>query len=335
MSPARAHGAAAGALAVAIVAGLVALAELVVVPARVGASRDAFLLGFVSTAERVEDVALNEMGFTGDVVTHPKPPDTLRVLTLGGSVLFNRRITERLDARLERASPHRVELLGAALRSHTTWASIHKYRRLAAHDFDLVLIYHGINDLYANHVAPEDFREDYSHLNPWYRRGVLLDHSVIARLAYNEWIWRRPPRVETGAGLASAEVFARNLETLVREVRAHGGTPVLMTFAWSIPPDYSYARFQAGQVGYENPEHYDEWPVELWGPVDWVRRGLIRHNVAVHEVAGRTGVPLVDQERLLGKDPAWFGDVCHPSEAGVDVFVDNLAVGLEAAGLLD
>lgn len=335
MSPARAHRAAAVALAAALVAALVALVDLVVLPARIGVSRDAFLLGFVSTADRVDDVALNEMGFTGDVVTHPKPPGTLRVLTLGGSALFNRRITERLDARLERASPRPVELLGAALRAHTTWASVHKYRWLARHDFDLVLIYHGINDLYANHVAPEDFRDDYSHLGPWYRRGPLLEHSVIARQVYNAWLWQVPPRVEAGSGLASAEVFARNLETLVREVRAHGGTPVLMTFAWSIPPDYAYDRFQAGQLGYDNPEHYDEWPVELWGPVDWVRRGLIRHNVAVHELARREAVPLVDQERLLGKDPAWFGDVCHPSEAGVDRFVENVAVALAADGLLD
>ena len=119
--------------------------------------------------------------------------------TLGGSALFNRRMTERLKERLARDAPRPVEVLGAALRAHTTWSSVHKYRHLARYGFDVVLIYHAINDLKANHVAREDFRPDYSQLGPWYRRGPLLDRSVVARLVHERLLYRKPPFVVMGA----------------------------------------------------------------------------------------------------------------------------------------
>ena len=44
---------------------------------------------------------------------------------------------------------------------HTSRASVIKYDFLSKYRFDVVLIYEGINDLWANHVTPERFRDDY------------------------------------------------------------------------------------------------------------------------------------------------------------------------------
>lgn len=325
---------AAGLVLGAVVA-LVAVAETWLLPALRGLPRAAYLNGFVADAEVEADVTLNALGLTGDALAPgPRSPDTLRVLTLGGSVLFNRHMTERLRGELEAASVRPVEILGGALRAHTTWSSLHKWRWLRDRGFDLVLIQHGINDLKANHVAPADFREDYGHLGPWYRRGPLLDHSVIARVVHNELLWRRPSFVLMGSGLRSVEVLARNLDTLVEEVRAAGARPVLLSLPWWIPSDYSYEAFVAGALPYANPERYDYCPVELWGPVDWVREGLQRTGVAVHALAGRRDVPLVDVARHFGSDPALFGDVCHPSERGAAVFARYVVGELAARGWL-
>ncbi len=102
------------------------LAEFIVVPRFVNApSRGAFLLGLVGPAgKRVEDTAINSMGFTADTPTVGKPPGTIRVLTLGGSSFFNRRLSERLLASLAKASAKKVELLGAALRELNTMSSV-------------------------------------------------------------------------------------------------------------------------------------------------------------------------------------------------------------------
>ncbi len=317
----------------AVVIGLVGAAEWWVLPAALGLPRESYLLGFVASDEQVADVPINAIGLTG-ALPDAAPDGAIRVLTLGGSSLFNRRMTERLAARLDAEAERPVSVLGAALRAHTSWSSVHKYRYLRHHEFDVVLVYHGINDLFANHVAPEDFRVDYAHLGSWYRRGPLLDRSVIARLVYERLLYRKPERVALAAGFASAAVFRDNLEWLVDAVRDDGGTPVLATFAWSIPRGYSYDAFQAGRLGYNNPERYDRCAVEVWGPVTWVREGIARHNLAVHEVAAARDVLLLDAERELGRDLHRFGDVCHLSEPGTDDFVELLARFLAEAGLL-
>lgn len=147
--------------------------EVAVLPYTTGLPRNTFLMGFAATPNVfVDDTPINSMGFTGDVVDVAKPRSTLRILTLGGSAMFNRRMAERLKARLSKASSDPIEVIRAALRTHTTAASILKYRLLAEYRPDLVLISHGINDLWANHVTDRDFRADYSHLNPWYKRNA-------------------------------------------------------------------------------------------------------------------------------------------------------------------
>jgi hypothetical protein len=44
----------------------------------------------------------------------------------------------------------------------------------------------------------------------------------------------------------------------------------------------------------------------------------------VRELAQTHNVFLIDQEKLMGKDLYYFGDVCHLSEAGTEKFIDNI-----------
>jgi hypothetical protein len=283
-------------------------------------------MGFAATpGATIDDVTINAMGFTGDVLRYGKPEGVKRILTLGESSLFNRRMTERIRNRLQRTSNARIEIVGAALRAHTTRASVLKYEHLRGYDFDWVLIYHGINDLWANRAPREAFREDYSHLDAWYRRNFWLDRCVLCRFVYNA-VSRRPVYAdESPSHDASAIPFERNLSTLVERVHLDGATPVLMTFAWSIPPNYTYEAFAAHRIGYNNPTSYDRWPVELWGSPEYVRRSLDARNRIVRRLAERRSVPLLDQERLMGKELRWFGDVCHLSDEGTDRFIENIA----------
>jgi hypothetical protein len=309
-------------------------ADLWVLPFFLGLPRETYLMGFAAVPGTVvDDVTINAMGFTGDVVAREKPPSTVRVLTLGGSALFNRRMAERIRDRLRRLGPVRVELVGAALRTHTSRSSVLKYELLRRYGFDFVLVYHGINDLWANDTGRNEFRDDYAHLGPWYRRGPWLDRCVTCRLLYNAVV-RAPARTGQPAHFRSARTFERNLARLADLAAEDGATPVFMTFAWSIPAHYSYQAFAAEAIGYDNPTGYDRWPVELWGPRDWVIEGLGRHNAVVRELARARGLPLIDQEALIGKDPRWFGDPCHLSEAGTERFVENVAALFAREGWL-
>ena len=314
---------------------LLVAAELWILPAALGMDRDRFLMGFVSQLRVQDDVPLNALGLTGDVPAPVRPEGGLRVLTLGGSVLFNRHLTQRLDAALERASGRPVETLGGALPSHTSWSSVHKYEYLRRHGFDVVLVYEGINDLLADHVAKEDFRPDYRHLNAWYDRRGPLSFSLVARILYNDFLYRAPTRVWNEEDHPSAVVLRENLRRLLAAVKADGGHPVPMTFAWLVPDGYEKEKFFEGKAGYHAFDRADAYPVELWGSVPWVRRGLIRSNAVVYEVANEAGLPVLDVQRRLGGDPRFFVDVCHLSEPGVDAFVAEAVAFLREHGLLD
>ncbi len=316
------------------------IAEFLVLPGVLGVPRGTFLMGFAATPNQlVDDTPINSMGFTGDVIEVEKTPGTTRILTLGGSAFFNRRMTDRLIEALGAASAEPVEVVGAALRTHTTLSSVFKYDLLSRYDFDVVIIYHGVNDLWANHVMR--FRPDYFHLSPWYKRSRLLDRSVIYRLIYNKWIYSGSDMVRNSnylkanqAGFAAEHTFRQNMTTLVDAIRRDASVPILMTFASSIPAHYSQAAFESRSLGYNNPTDYDRCSAEVWGAPDFVREGLRKHNRIINEISASKQVLLLDQERLVGKDLRWFGDVCHFSEEGTDRFIRNIVEFLAANGLL-
>jgi hypothetical protein len=314
------------------------VAEFILLPLVEGMPRSSMLMGFCAngrTTKMVDDTPINEMGFTGDVLKKKKAPGTIRILTLGGSSMFNRRMTERLKVKLQAATPVPIEVLGAALREHTSQSSVYKYELLSPYNFDYVLLYDGINDLWANHVSEKDFREDYSQLNAFYNHNFPLSHSIIARVIYRRFIYHAPRRVLGGAGFRSIKVLERNIQTLVDRMRKDGAVPILMTFAWHIPDNYTLKAFREHTLGYNNPDRYEEWPVEGWGTVAHVKEGLRRTNESINSLAAREGILLIDQEALMRSKSQLYTDVCHFSDEGTDVFIDNIVNYFKAKRLLD
>lgn len=297
--------------------------------------RRLFLMGFAATPDTlVIDVRTNAQGFTGPILDEDKPESVTRILTLGGSVLFNRRMTERMAAAFSAAASAPIELQGGALKTHTTRSSLIKYaEHFSRYHFDYVLIYHGVNDLWANHVTPEEYEEDYSHLHHWYKRNLLLNHSVLARRVYN-MLWTRPPAVENGMNFGAVHTFERNIRELIRMIREDGGTPILMTFGWHIPDNYTREAFEKHTLDYNNPTHYDECLVEFWGPVDYVKEGLRRNNEAILRIAADEDVLLIDQHAFLDDTAFYFGDFCHLSEEGTDAFIHHIVTFFLNSGLL-
>jgi hypothetical protein len=108
-----------------------------------------------------------------DAHVEAAPPDkadgVFEVLLLGGSVLHGdfgpiaADFESDLAARLGRP----VRVFNLAHVARTTRDSLLKYRRLANRSFDLVVVYHGINDVRMNNCPRAMFRSDYSH-SGWY-----------------------------------------------------------------------------------------------------------------------------------------------------------------------
>ncbi len=316
-------------------------AEFVLIPHMNGLARATLLAGFAATpGDMVDGQRINRLGFTGDEIALQKPEDTLRILVLGSSTMFNRHMGERLKTALQQKTGKKIELLDAGIRSHTTQADVLKLQLLAPYQWDMVLFYNGINDLWASHVLPEDFHDDYRQLDPWNYRNLLLDNSLLARYSYNFFYYKFKPFAQyqfvfpkkpyiNAANFASLPVFTANLEKIVSISKNIGAKPVLMTFAFHLPENYSRQAFLDKQLDYSNPDNYDSRDVYNWGPPDYVREGLTRQNTIIREIAKKQDVILVDADAQISGQGIWFGDVCHFNDAGVDVFTALVATTLQ------
>ncbi|HRG50316.1 MAG TPA: SGNH/GDSL hydrolase family protein [Pseudomonadales bacterium] len=331
----------------------VLLAEFVLLPRLFGMPRAMLLLGFTATPETVIDgQRINALGFTGDAVSENKAPNTVRILLLGSSTMFNRHMAEKLKAALQKTLPDKnIELLDVGIRSHTTQADVAKLQYFAQYDWDFVLFYNGINDLWANHVLPQDFYADYRHIDPWHRRNMLLDNSLLARHLYNtgytwlrtlnqqfdyaffpnyQFVFPKKPYLNA-AQFASLSVFERNINAIVDTSLRNGAKPILLTFAYHLPANYSRQSFLQQTLDYRNPDHYDSRDVYNWGPPDYVRAGLQQENAVLRNIAAQRNVFLIDIDATMSGRGEWFGDVCHFNNEGVAVFSAQVASALAAS----
>lgn len=135
---------------------------------------------------------------------------------------------------------------------------------------------------------------------------------------------RKEEWVAYGSDIRTAESFRTNLTRIVELAREREETLVLMTFAWYVPDDYTKQRFHDGQLPYTPAEKTH--PIEIWGSPENVVAGIRAHNAVVREVAAaHPDLPFVDQEQRIPRDGAYFGDICHFSERGLEAFVEGIA----------
>lgn len=297
-------------------------------------NRPLLLMGhFATPNERIAGIHINSQGFSGDDLPPQKTDDTQRILILGGSSVFNLNFGERLKKRIVEQVNHPIELVDGALRSQTTASSLIQWQYyFYKYNFDTVFIYHGINDLWMNRVDKKYFKFDYSHNHHIYKRNWLLDHCLSCRLVYSTYNPRPATRTRRPTHYMAEKSYEHNIRHLVWQIRAAGARPVLITFAFYIPPGYiDEKNFYRQEAGYSKHIDFsgDWWPIELWGPPDYVAEGIRRNNSITRRLADELNVDLIDFEMIVDKNsyqkPEWFGDICHFSDAGVDFFTGVLA----------
>jgi len=282
----------------------------------------------------------------------PRRPGDVEVLLLGGSVLDPRwsQVGARLERRLQQAfdqrggePPAHVRVFDLARAGQTTLDSFYKYRWLADHRFDLVIVYDAINDVRFNDCPPELFRDDYGQ-SIWFRVLASMQPPLDQPLARPSdgwltfpaalryagllvaeragWIATLPPErpraewLDYGADLKTVATYRRNLEDILAIAAARGEPVLLPVFAtyldrWteSTPP-----RMPQSQLA-----------LELWGRPLNVLAGIEAHNEVLRELAaGRPGVTVVDLSPLAVARDEVFRDICHLTPAGSEAFVELL-----------
>jgi hypothetical protein len=289
----------------------------------------------------------------------PVAPEHPRVLLLGASVLNQTfgDVAPLLRDALTEAWGAEVRVANLSMLGHGTLDSYYKYRALEGQSFDLVIVYHAINELRANNVPPASWRDDYGHytwydeINFYFRHDELrrlpflapfflhhaateLDRRVLHLRDYVPMTAPEPAWLAYGGDLKTVPVFRRNLEAILALAAARSDPVMLMTFAYHLPPDYTLERFERHELGFGTWKGSTPSPVEIWGTPEHVRAGLGAHDDVLRALHDAHPEALfVDQEARLGADPVNFVDVCHLSPEGAKRFVAGIMEAVRARGL--
>jgi lysophospholipase L1-like esterase len=244
-------------------------------------------------------------------------------------------LTERLAA----AGVTQARIINFAVPAQTTRDSRLKYAALEDASFDLVILYHGINESRANNAPPDVFRADYSHYS-WYDTvNTLAPYQGTARFAlpytikYAGVLARtgqgryvpvdepRPEWVQYGRDVRTAASLEDNLTAILDLAQRRGDPVMLMTFAIHVPANYSRAAFDQHALDYR----LHRLPLEVWGRPDNVVAAVAAHNAVVRRLAShRQGVLFVDQDALMEKSAHMFDDPCHLTIDGSVSFADHI-----------
>jgi hypothetical protein len=265
------------------------------------------------------------------------------VLLLGGSVVYPAygKIGERLEAALQEKLGRKVRVVNLSYPGRTSLDSRLKYENLADKRWDLVLAYHGINDVFLNNCPPGGFRSNYAHAYRQYgaqydlRRHPEVDFCELpytAAFLIKSFLerWRRTnaPRKDLqsyGSDIRTPPSFEANLEAIARTAGERGDPLVLNTFAYYLPADYSEEAFRAKGLDYAN---YSGSALP-WGEAPNIVRTLDLHNERVRRVAERHGLTLIDQRANMPDGKRYYNDPCHLTDDGCERWVKNVMSGLD------
>ncbi|MGO9018851.1 MAG: hypothetical protein ACLQVJ_10930 [Syntrophobacteraceae bacterium] len=281
------------------------------------------------------------------VVKSPAGHTTFNILLLGGSVLtpaWGSVKTILLEkSTFETKKP--IEIFNLAGVGHRSLDSYIKYRYVKENTsirFDLVVLYQGINDVSANNVPHDLFRNDYSHFSFYcIVSKFLLHRDRIKYLSFPFTLYyagiesikalggfkaepKRPSNDEWlgyGDDIKTAESFKINLQKIIDIASAHNEPVLLMTFAFYVPPDYTRENFTKKALDYT----LHLCPIELWGTPENTVKTINVHNKVIREIYEQNkGLVFIDQAGLIPQSGLYFNDICHLTYLGSEKFVDNM-----------
>lgn len=260
-------------------------------------------------------IRLNSVGDRGPEPEEPKR--RLRIICFGGSTTFDQEHAwdytwpGQLQGML---GADTFEVLNAAHNGDTTAETLVKLSMIHGDlQPDLVLVYHGTNDLEASYAR--GFRSDYAHrrrdvsptpypvfdrLPRWldYSAGFVATRAYL--VGYRGSMWRLYTRPEKGLDLKNGPfglpTFERNLGAIDAMAQLAGARVILGTF-----------------------QYYQPWAESNMG-AEWTaawRRGIDAQNAIIRDLAVREeNIHLADVARAFVPTPDHMLDLCHLTPRG-------------------
>jgi GDSL-like Lipase/Acylhydrolase family len=193
---------------------------------------------------------------------------------------------------------------------------------------DMIVLLHGINDLWINcdfnSQCSGPFRADYGHYDGPVARLVNRKSLFGSATHFLSSMWYFPDRkdlvVDSFPGL---EPYENYLRTCIELARNDGIQVVLMTqphiFREGMDKEKHPYLFMYEFNGHNNDV---EWSLET------AHRGIIQYNQKVREVAVEEGSFLIDLENSIPEEHDHFRDDVHYTMAGFDHVGERVSEGL-------
>ncbi len=318
-----------------------------------------------TVAGRIIPMRINNLGLRGPDAPPDKPPDTFRVVTLGGSSTFGYyvedgqeypRVLERL---LQDLYPGlRIEVINAAI---PTFQSSHILELTRKEIFalrpDLITFYEGCND--ANHPRDEEELGLATRAKFWlhHHSALYLASSGLLRRAYNALVRRAGRDVLFGGehlmlaySVPKAEAepiresirrkFRANLDALIRLTRGNGVPIVLARQAYTTHFAEEEVRGeQAGRLGtYADELAEVRREYDASGALPATRLTMLCHAdlmEIVEDLARRHDLPLADGIAAVDRDRSQMLSYVHLSPPANEWVAQAFLDTIVRSGIID
>ena len=300
---------------------------------------------------------VNSLGYRGPEIDIPKTDDVYRIVAVGGSTtyglfldLWQLAYPRQLEEVLQRDYGYeQVELINAGVPQYSTWESaVNMLLRIPDLAPNLIIIYHGINDVGVRLTDPEYYDGLNSGKGYWVDRDDPLPPSVLWRFALRrlgyelpvayqlDTTFRRPEGMRScdqdtsgaevfckGFNMTASDVlaanppvyFERNLRNMIRLARGIGSEVLLLTWAYS-PLDF---------------------PIDGGGGMvhQYLQDGVDEHNAIVRRLAEDEGTLFFDLAASMPKDEEYWVNGVHMRSAGTAEMARQLGEYLAETGILE
>jgi len=212
----------------------------------------------------------NELGYRGPEIAIPKPDDTFRIISMGGSTTYSTATTaaESYPALLQSLLRDEygytnVEVINAGVTGYTTWEVLSSFAfRVLELEPNMLIYYGAINDLQVREWLSVDC---YRGLNPlrglngnrglFVERNAELPASALYRFAGITLGWMKNPlALDSSFEIARAKCrldgagfppekrlagntpvyFERNIRNLMTLAKSHGVQPILTSWVYDV-----------------------------------------------------------------------------------------------------
>ena len=292
----------------------------------------------------------NSLGYRSREFNPEKPENTYRIVTLGGSTTYTVSVKDNdktFPYQLERIlrteyGKKNIEVINAGVAGYNSWESLINLQfRVLDIDPDLVIVYHGTNDVHTRLVSSDAYKADNSgRRKQWSPPGIAFyEHSMLLRYI------SRKTGLSSQAGLGTlvnAPTFFgaggeqwRNTKGPVAEQRAaellKKNPPVY--FRRNLINMASIAKANNVSIAFATWAHSPHF--SDYAATGAYQSGFRENNAVVREVANRYGAYLYDFAAVMPQDRKYWSDGRHVNESGALLKAELFADFIRDSGVLD